>query len=113
LSVPEFVILPRSKAEAYQPSGVEVCISITNPGEHEAALSSAFKSILRLSFSDLREPSTDPRRVLFSSDHAREIVRFVKSCSDVDRILVHCSLPLGRVRELRAFALAHVYFRLL
>jgi hypothetical protein len=74
VSSPEFLILPRSKAEAYQPAGVEVCISITNPGEREAVLSTAFKAILRLAFRDIREPSDDPARVLFAPAYACEIV---------------------------------------
>jgi hypothetical protein len=80
VSSPEFLILPRSKAEAYQPAGVEVCISITNPGEREAVLSTAFKAILRLAFRDIREPSDDPARVLFAPAHACEIARFLDSC---------------------------------
>ena len=95
-----FPRLPNSslvaKAEAYNPLGVEVCISITNPGEAEVALSPAFKAILRLAFSDRREPSTDTSRVLFAPEHAAEIVRFLETCGEVDRIVVHCSLGVSR-----------------
>jgi predicted protein tyrosine phosphatase len=53
-------------------------------------LSNAFTAVLRLAFSDIDEPSSDPADLLFNEEHAREIVNFVRPWTDVDRIVIHC-----------------------
>ena len=69
--MPELLILSRKKAEAYEPSGREACISITDVGDAPLpALSSAFVAVLRVAFSDIDEPSADPSEVLFNEHHA-------------------------------------------
>jgi predicted protein tyrosine phosphatase len=83
-------ILSRIKAEAYEPSGREVCISIRDLDDAEATLSARFVAVLRLAFSDIDEPSADPSEVPFHEDHAKQVTDFVGRWMDVDRIVVHC-----------------------
>jgi predicted protein tyrosine phosphatase len=87
---PEFVILSRASAESYEPTGGEVCISICNPDAAPVRLSSAFRDVLRLAFTDIASASPQPFDVLFSHEHAREILEFLERCPDVERIVVHC-----------------------
>jgi predicted protein tyrosine phosphatase len=88
---PELLILSRKKAEAYEPSGREACISITDVGDEPLPmLSSAFVAVLRVAFSDIDEASTDPSEVLFNEHHARQVTDFVRHWTHVDRIVVHC-----------------------
>ena len=87
---PRMVILSLSRAEQYQPQHDEICISITDPRASAARLSPAFKAVLRLGFSDIATPSPFEWHVLFAPNHAQEILDFVDSWPDVERIVVHC-----------------------
>jgi predicted protein tyrosine phosphatase len=93
---PNVLVLSQTRAEAYEPTGREVCISVTDPAKVPARLSDRFAAILRLSFTDITEPIGHPDYVLFDETHARAIVRFVQQWPDVDRIVVHCRAGLGR-----------------
>jgi len=94
---PELLILSRKKAEAYEPSGREACISITDAGDAPLpVLSSAFVAVLRVAFSDIDEASSDPTEVLFSEHHARQVADFVRQWTQVDRIVVHCMAGQSR-----------------
>ena len=93
---PEVVILSQTRAESYIPSGDEVCISVTDPGKLPARLSDRFAAILRLCFTDITEPTGLESDVLFTDDHAREIVTFVRGWREADRIVVHCRAGLSR-----------------
>jgi predicted protein tyrosine phosphatase len=94
---PELFILSRKKAEAYEPSGREACISITDiDDERLPKLSSTFVAILRVAFSDIDQPSADPSEVLFNEDHARQVTDFVSHWTHVDRIVVHCMAGQSR-----------------
>jgi len=93
---PEVLILSQRRAETYEPSGHEVCISITDPLKLPARLSDKFAAILRLSFTDITEPTGLDWDVLFNEDHAKETVAFIRQWPDVDRIVVHCRAGLSR-----------------
>jgi predicted protein tyrosine phosphatase len=88
---PEVLILSEMKALLYEPSLREACISVTDIDDKaRPELSNAFTAVLRLAFSDIDEPSSDPADLLFNEEHAREIVNFVRPWTDVDRIVIHC-----------------------
>ena len=88
---------------AYEPSGREVCISITNPGSIAVPVSEKFVEVLRVSFTDIAAPSTFPFDELFEVAHAKAIIEFVNRWTGVDRIVVHC---VGGVSRSPAVALA-------
>jgi predicted protein tyrosine phosphatase len=91
----EFWVLSREAAERYEPSGVEVCISIGDPGAAPAQLSRAFVAVLRLAFNDIvADPA--PADVLFAAEHAGDVLRFVKQWPHVERIIVHCNAGVSR-----------------
>ena len=92
----EILVLSAARAAAYQPSGHEVCISITDPKSDPIPLSPQFAAMLRLSFSDIAAPSPFPFYELFGIDHATAIIEFVDRWPDVDRIVVHCVAGLSR-----------------
>jgi predicted protein tyrosine phosphatase len=87
---PSLLVLSRTDAEAYDPSGVEVCISISNPQTDPVPLSEKFQDIIRLVFTDIAGPSPLPFDRLFSPDHAEAVVEFVSRWRHCDRIVVHC-----------------------
>ena len=87
---PSLLVLSRTDAEAYEPAGVEVCISITNPKTDPVPLSDRFQDIIRLTFTDIAGPSPLPFDRLFSPDDAKQVVDFVLKWRDCDRIVVHC-----------------------
>jgi predicted protein tyrosine phosphatase len=95
--VPEFVVLSRVDAEAYLPSGIEACVSITDPGQPPAKLSSRFAHLLRLTFSDVRSMRlVRDADVLFDRQHADAILDFIAQCRHVDRVVVHCEKGRSR-----------------
>jgi hypothetical protein len=98
-----WLVLPVSAAMAYEPSGREVCISITNPRSAPVPVSEKFADVLRIAFSDIAAPSAFPFDELFEVAHARAIIEFVNRWTDVDRIVVHC---VGGVSRSPAVALA-------
>ena len=87
---PRIVILGIGRAEAYQPHGAEICISISDPKATPVRLSDDFKAVLRLTFSDIALPPTMPHDVLFAEEQAREILDFIERWPDVERIMIHC-----------------------
>jgi predicted protein tyrosine phosphatase len=89
MRAPELVVLSRDNAERYEPQGVEVCISITDPGVPEVRLSDKFAAVLRLVFNDISAPGS-PEDVLFAEEHADAIVRFLERWTNAERIVVHC-----------------------
>ena len=93
---PEVVILSEKNAQLYEPSGREVCISITGPKKQFPSLSDRFAAVLRLAFSDITEPMDHPDSVLFNDGHAKEIVTFIGDWRDVNRIVIHCQAGLSR-----------------
>jgi predicted protein tyrosine phosphatase len=94
-STPEFVVLSRENAERYQPRQDEICISIADPDAEPARISSDFVAVLRLHFTDVLEQG-EPTDVLFSSDHAKEIIEFIDSWPDAKRVVVHCNAGVSR-----------------
>lgn len=93
---PRVVILSLGRAEAYQPHGVEVCISITDPKARAVRLSRDFKAVLRLAFSDIASPATMPELVPFAPEHAHEILDFVDRWPEAERIMIHCVAGVSR-----------------
>jgi hypothetical protein len=91
----ELRIFSRDAVERYEPEGVEICISITDPAAPAAELSPGFAAVLRLAFSDIVavESSED---VLFAPDHASAIVGFVEKWQHADRLVVHCQVGVSR-----------------
>ena len=92
---PELVVLSRDTAERYQPRGVEVCISITDPDAPEVRLAPEFAAVLRLQFNDIAAPG-GPADVLFGRDHAQRILDFLASWTHAERIVVHCMAGASR-----------------
>jgi predicted protein tyrosine phosphatase len=93
---PEVLILSENRARRYVPAGKEICISVTDPGKPTALLSDRFLAVLRLAFTDIAEYVEDPWDVVFTPQHAGEIVRFVQKWRDVDRVVIHCRAGLSR-----------------
>ena len=94
---PQILILSEPKAQVYEPTGREVCISVTDDdAPSRPMLSNRFLAILRLGFSDIDEPGSDPADLLFNEGHAREIVTFVRQWTNVDRIVIHCKAGQSR-----------------
>ena len=94
-SAPEMLVLSREKAEQYEPTQREICISISDPSAEPARLSPRFASVLRLWFSDVIE-SEDPSDILFALEHATSISAFLDGASEVDRIVLHCNMGISR-----------------
>lgn len=90
MTAPELVLLSRDRAERYEPQGLELCISITDPGAPEVQLSPRFAALLRLQFSDVAGPGGE-RDVPFGPTNAARIVEFVDGWPQVERIVVHCT----------------------
>lgn len=91
----ELRILSREAVERYEPQGVEICISITDPAAPPAELSPGFAGILRLAFSDIVALES-PADVLFAPAHAAAIVEFVERWQDAERLVVHCQVGVSR-----------------
>lgn len=91
----ELRILSREAAERYEPRGVEICISITDPSASAARLSPGFAAVLRLAFSDI-VAIDDPEDVLFAPEHAAAIVAFVEQWRHAERLVVHCHVGVSR-----------------
>ncbi|HJX86368.1 MAG TPA: VOC family protein [Gemmatimonadales bacterium] len=91
----ELRIFSREGAERYEPQGVEICISISDPSMPAARLSPRFAAVLRLGFSDIVavESSAD---VLFAAAHAGAIVAFVERWRHAERLVVHCHAGVSR-----------------
>lgn len=93
--VPELIVLSREDAEAYEPRGKEICISISDPRAPPARVSLRFAAVLRLNFDDLIEPN-EPSDILFAEDHARAIRQFVDTWPSARRVVVHCNAGVSR-----------------
>ena len=93
---PALLILDRDEAARYRPAGREICISIRGADIPELDLSPVFLAVLPLLFDDIDTPGADPADVLFAPGHARQIVDFVESWRDLDRIVVHCEMGVSR-----------------
>lgn len=91
----ELRILSREAAERYEPQGVEICISITDPVAPSAELSPGFAAVLRLAFSDIVAIET-PEDVLFAPQHAAAVADFVGQWRHADRLVVHCHAGVSR-----------------
>ena len=92
---PELVVLSREGAERYEPLGVEVCISISDPEAAPARLSPRFAAVLRLHFNDVTEAGA-PTDVLFAAEHARAIAQFLERWAGAGRVVVHCLAGASR-----------------
>jgi predicted protein tyrosine phosphatase len=91
----ELRVLSREAVERYEPEGVEICISISDPTAPAAILSPRFAAVLRLAFSDI-EAIQCAEDVLFSPEHASAIVDFVERWRHADRLVVHCHAGVSR-----------------
>jgi predicted protein tyrosine phosphatase len=94
-TAPELVVLSRENAEAYEPRGHEICISISDPDAEPARVSPRFAAVLRLSFNDITEMGV-PTDILFARDHALAISRFMDAWPDAERVVVHCNMGVSR-----------------
>lgn len=94
-AAPELVVLSREDAEAYEPGGREICISISDPDAEPARVSPRFAAVLRLSFTDITEMG-EPTDILFARDHALAIARFIDSWPSAERVVVHCNMGVSR-----------------
>ena len=92
---PELVVLSREDAEAYEPTGREICISISDPDAEPARVSHGFVAILRLSFDDVTQRGV-PTDILFAGEHASSINEFVDGWPGVERVVVHCNMGVSR-----------------
>ena len=93
---PEVVILSEEKATQYEPSGREVCVSITRPDGPAPTLSNRFLATLHVAFSDIAKPSPFKWDLLFNDHHARQIIDFVREWEGVQRIVIHCMAGQSR-----------------
>jgi len=93
---PRIVILSLPRARVYEPRGREVCVSITDPQTSPAGISPVFRDVLRVSFTDIIEPTGVDGHVLFTTEHAAKILDFIDRWSDVDAIVIHCVGGLSR-----------------
>lgn len=94
-SAPEIMVLSREDAEAYEPSGREICISIFDPDAEPARVSPRFTSVLRLSFDDVTQMG-EPTDILFARDHAEVITRFIAGWPTAERVVIHCNMGVSR-----------------
>lgn len=92
---PDLVVLSREDAEAYEPTGREICISISDPDAQPARVSTRFVSILRLYFNDITERG-EPTDILFAAEHAKAISEFIDEWPNVERVVVHCNMGVSR-----------------
>ena len=92
---PELVVLSRHDAEDYEPSGREICISISDPEANPARISSKFASVLRLYFTDCTVRD-DPSDVLFAAEHAITIRQFIDGWPSAQRVVLHCNMGVSR-----------------
>ena len=88
-------MLSREDAEAYDPRGREVCISISDPEAEPARISPLFAAVLRLSFNDITEMG-EPTDILFAREHATAIAQFMDTWPNVDRVVLHCNMGVSR-----------------
>jgi predicted protein tyrosine phosphatase len=95
-SGPELVVLSLMKAQWYEPTGVEICISITNPDQPPPRLSPKFAAVLPLCFTDIARASPWDFDVLFDETHAAAITDFVAQWPHAERIVIHCMAGMGR-----------------
>lgn len=93
--IPELLVLSREDAEAYEPRGQEICISISDPDAPPARVSSRFKAVLRLSFDDVTQRG-EVSDILFAEEHAQEIREFLDSWPTAERVVVHCHAGVSR-----------------
>jgi predicted protein tyrosine phosphatase len=93
---PQILVLSEKRAQAHEPAGREVCISVTGPDKPLPDLSPRFLAVLRLAFTDITEPTGLDTDVLFTHAHAWRIVRFATRWRHVDRIVIHCQAGLSR-----------------
>jgi predicted protein tyrosine phosphatase len=93
---PRLIVMSQSTAESYEPTGTEICISITNPNAPLAQLSPRFAACLRLCFSDARPDDQALFGVVFDAAHAIAIRDFVAQWPLAERIVVHCKAGNGR-----------------
>jgi predicted protein tyrosine phosphatase len=91
----DFRILSREAAERYDPQGAEICISISDPDAPPAQISAGFLGVLRLAFSDIVAAQV-PADVLFASEHAAAIVRFLEQWPRAKRLVIHCHAGVSR-----------------
>jgi predicted protein tyrosine phosphatase len=91
----EIRVLSREAVEQYEPEGVEICISISDPGTPPAAVSDRFAAVLRLGFSDIGAMGT-PADVLFAPEHASAILEFIERWPQAVRLVVHCHVGVSR-----------------
>jgi hypothetical protein len=91
----ELRVFSREAVERYEPEGVEICISISDPASPPAELSSGFVAVLRLGFNDIVAVET-PEDVLFAPDHAAAVIEFVEQWRQADRLVVHCHAGVSR-----------------
>jgi len=94
-SAPEIIVLSRLDAEAYEPRGNEICISIFDPDAEPARVSTEFAAVLRLSFDDVTQMG-EPTDILFAHDHANAIARFIRAWPAVERVVIHCNMGVSR-----------------
>ena len=92
---PDLVVLSREDAEAYEPTGREICISISDPDAEPARVSHGFAAILRLSFDDVTQRGV-PTDILFADEHASSINEFIDGWPGIERVVVHCNMGVSR-----------------
>lgn len=97
------VVLPRREAEEWIPRHGEVCISIANPRQSDAALKPGYADVLRLGFHD-----TDRNGGGFtpmSSAHASLVLRIAReNCNRP--FMVHCQAGASRSVAIALFLAA-------
>lgn len=95
---PRVLVMGQATAEAYLPTGREVCISITTPGTPEAALSHRFDAVLRLAFSDFPwDDRPEWREHCISEADAERLAAFlIEHWHHAETVVVHCMVGASR-----------------
>lgn len=88
--------MSQSQAESLTAEADTALISITEPGDPQAAVDPEWKHLLRLSFHDVDQDRGEGFR-LFDEMHARQILDFVESLpEEINYVIVHCHAGISR-----------------
>lgn len=111
----KMLVMGQLSARLYQPSGDEVCISITPhaatglPRVTHAQVSDAFMDVLRLQFDDTAiQHFGDEDALSISAEQADLVAEFVGSNLHRKVLVVHCFAGISRSRSMAA-AIADYY----
>jgi predicted protein tyrosine phosphatase len=96
------------EAECFAPVQPTVAISMLSPGRAPARLAPQIQAVLRLYFHDGVPKDSNPAgTVLFSAEHAREVIEFLRhqhARPEPLHLLIHCEAGISRSAAIAVFA---------